>query len=68
MLSQETLSKISVWRQKVQRGEQLSRDEMREAVRLMREDRVSASISSGKARAKKAPVDADALLKELEGL
>ncbi len=67
MLSPELSAKIATWRQKA-RDNVLTREEMREVITTLREGRVAASISSAKSRSKKAPIDVDALEKELEGL
>lgn len=43
-------------------------DELKEAIAIMREGRVSAHIVSAKSRAAAAPIDTGDLLKQLEGL
>lgn len=52
----------------LQRARPLTLQEAREALTLMRGDRVRAAATSATSRAKKAPVNADNLLGELEGL
>jgi len=61
--------KLAEYRRKAADGT-LTLDEMREAVKFMRQGRVSAAAASANSRAKKsaAPVNADSLLAELEGL
>lgn len=60
---------LQILRQKAISGE-LTDDELREAIRMLREQRLSAAKSQHKAatRKAKAAVNADALLDELEGL
>jgi ribosomal protein L12E/L44/L45/RPP1/RPP2 len=64
----EISAKIAEWRIKAALN-QLTPDEMREAIRVLREGRVAASHASAGAKAKKsaakAPVDSEALLGEL---
>jgi hypothetical protein len=70
VLSPELQSKISVWRQKALDGT-LTIDEMREAIVLMRQGRMSAASASEQARrtkAKAAVKSADELLSELTNL
>ena len=65
--STEMQVKLAGWRDKARRGE-LTQDELREAIAALREDR-SRSVSAGavkKASAKKAPVNSDDLLAELD--
>lgn len=50
------------------RTRELSNEELREALSLMRQGRVGAAQASATSKAKKAPVDADALLGELANL
>lgn len=60
--------KLAELRAKQQRGEDLTMEEMREAIVLMRNGRVAAQATSTKARtakASKAPVDSDDLLSQL---
>lgn len=68
--SPETQSKIANWRLKAQLGT-ITLEEMREAIKLMREDRVSSTAASPKAksaRAKAPKKSVDDLLGELENL
>jgi len=60
---------IEIWKTKAIQGE-LTQEEMREAVAIMREGREQALATPKKATTKKAqaPVDTDALMKQLEGL
>lgn len=60
--------KLAELRAKQQRGEDLTMEEMRDAIRLMREGRVAAQATSTKSRtakASKAPVNSDDLLSQL---
>lgn len=69
-LSPETQAKVQLWRQKAREGT-LSQEERREAIQLLRQDRIGAAQVSTASRAKKAPkapVNADDLLSELENL
>ena len=69
-MNAETQAQISIWRAKALAGT-LTHEEMREAITLLRQERVGAAKTSAASRerkAAKAPVDADALLNELEGL
>jgi len=69
-MSLDTTDRIQQLRQKAQLGE-LTIEETKEAINLMRQGRVSAAQTSAKSRSKKAaaaPVDSDALLNQLEGL
>ncbi len=70
--SPEVQSRIAELRMKAALPGGLTTEEMREAIGLLRADRMSASQTSDKARGKraaaKAPVDAAALLGELEAL
>ena len=66
-MTPETQARIQIWRQKALAGT-LSQEELREAIQILREDRVGASQVSRTSRAKKAPINADDLLGELEGL
>lgn len=70
--SPETTAKIQLWRQKAIEGT-LTKEEMREAIVLMRGERRSAAVASETARktaAKKTKpqLDGDDLLAELGGL
>jgi ribosomal protein L12E/L44/L45/RPP1/RPP2 len=69
-MTPELQSKVGEWRQKALAGT-LTQDEMRDAITFLRSSRVAAaktSAASKERKAAKAPVDADALLNELEGL
>ena len=69
-MSPELQSKISIWRAKAVAGT-LSVEEMKEAIRALRQDRVGASIASETSRrktAKAASPDANDLLAEMGGL
>jgi len=60
--------KLAELRAKQQRGEDLTMEEMREAILLMRNGRVAAQAVSAKSRtakASKAPVNSDDLLSQL---
>lgn len=67
ILSIETQMKVAEWRQKAREGT-LSIEESREALRMLREDRVSAGVGTAKAaksrsvKAQAAAVDTSALL------
>lgn len=58
---------VEIWRAKARAGE-LTQDEMREALKLMNGGLVMAASTSAKSKAKKAPVNSDDLLSELDGL
>ena len=69
-MSPELQSKISIWRAKAVAGT-LSVEEMKEAIRALRQDRVGARIPSATSRrktAKAAIPDANDLLAEMGGL
>lgn len=69
-MSPEVASKIAGWRQKAL-DNTLTREEMAEAIRVMRQDRVGAAVASAKSRTAKAKAEiptADDLLSELDGL
>lgn len=70
MYSPEIQGNIAVWRQKAIEGT-LTDEELRQAILIMREGRIGASIASDASKTKKAkaiiPSAAD-LLSELEGL
>lgn len=70
MYSPELQSKVAVWRQRAVEGT-LTREEMREAIALLRQGRVGAAIASETSRKKSAkaaiPTATD-LLAELDGL
>lgn len=66
-MSPEIIAKISIWRQAASEGN-LTVDQMREAVNLIRGDRKTAAVSSEQARktrAKKEIKSAEDMLKEL---
>lgn len=70
--SPETQAKIALWRQKAVEGT-LTKEEMREALVLMRGERRSAAVASETARKTaarkvKPQLDGDDLLAELAGL
>jgi uncharacterized protein YnzC (UPF0291/DUF896 family) len=67
MISPETQQRIDELRQK-SRDNTITREEMREALTLMRGDRVRAAATSKTSRAKKQPVNSDNLLSELDNL
>ncbi len=66
-LSPEMTQQIQEWRQKAREGT-LTTDECKQALLALRADRTNAQVTSSKSKAKKAPVNADDLLSELEGL
>jgi len=69
ILSPTVASKLAIWRQKAV-DNTLSREEMKEAILLLRGDRRSAAVASVTSKAKKAKVeipDGDDLLKDLLG-
>jgi hypothetical protein len=69
-MTPETNSRIADWRAKALAG-QLTEADLAEAIRLLRADRVGASIASDKSRRAKAKTEipnADDLLAELGGL
>lgn len=71
MMSPELQSKIALWRAKAAQGGNLSLEEMREAVGLLRGERKSAAEKSEAGRRKKAKKlvkSADQLLSELDNL
>lgn len=59
--------RVAEWRKKEAEGT-LSDEEMREAIRAIRAGRVSASQTSTRSRAAKAPVDVGNLLEKLSKL
>jgi hypothetical protein len=71
MYSSETQMKIAELRTKSREGT-LTMEEVREAIKLLRGDRVAAAATSAKSRTAKAAgkvkPDGDALLGELEGI
>lgn len=69
ILSPEVASRLAVWRAKA-KGNTLTREEMAEAIVLLRGDRKSAMVASTASKAKKAKValpEGDDLLKDLLG-
>ena len=66
MLPDELRFELAEYRRKAVEGT-LSLDEMRNAVRLMREGRVTAAARSTASKARKAGPDSDALLDDLLG-
>jgi hypothetical protein len=69
--SPENTMKIADFRRRINLGEELSTDEMKEIVVILRQDRASAQVASTTSRTKKAaakaPVDTSALLQGLMG-
>lgn len=59
-------AKIQLYRQKAREGT-LTQEEMKEALIFLRKGRVAAAQTSATSRARKAPINSDALLSELEG-
>lgn len=59
-------ARIDLWRQKAIAGT-LSLEETREAVRIMREGRVGASIASAASKVKSTPADGASILARLMG-
>jgi len=69
-LSPEVQAKVQLWRQKAREGT-LTTEERREAIQLLRQDRIGAAQVSTASRVKKAPkapVNADDLLSELDNI
>lgn len=72
-MTPETQAKIQLWRQKSREGT-LTAEEMREAIAVLRQDRVGAAAISEKSREKKAAtrakkdINSDDLLGELDSL
>jgi len=67
-MSPESQLQLAELRAKQQRGEQLSFEELKKAITLMREGRFAAQVTSTKSRtakAKAAPVNSDDLLSQL---
>ena len=67
-MSPESSFKLATLRAKQQSGQELTMEEMKDAIALMREGRVAAQASSTKSRttkAKSAPVNSDDLLSQL---
>jgi len=68
MESAETTARLAYLRDKTQRGERLTDEEEKEAIRLVRQDRKAAPLVSAKSKAAKAPADPGAVLEKLKGL
>lgn len=72
-MTPEMISKISVWRARARAGE-LTKDELKEFVSMIRKEREGAGAVSAKARATRSAatakknINSDDLLGELEGL
>lgn len=60
-------TKIQLWRQRAREGT-LTQEELKEAIHALREDRVKSAKTSATSRAKKAPVNSDDLLGELDSI
>lgn len=70
MLTPEMQMKVIEWRRKVKDGT-ITLDEMKEAIKLLRENRVTVGVAPKKSRSTKVKpesIDSDALLNELGGL
>lgn len=71
MYTPETQQKIFLWRQKIADGT-MTREEQREAIQALRQDRIRASATSAKAKTRKAAekkvINSDDLLAGLEDL
>jgi hypothetical protein len=67
MISPELQSKIMLWRHKASEGT-LTTEEMREAVKAMRQDRLAAGAAVGTRKSKGPMKSADDLLSELGNL
>jgi len=66
-MTPEIQAKVLLWRARAEAGT-LSTEEMKEAILILREGRIGASVASDKSRAKKAAkviLNADDLLKEI---
>jgi len=66
-MTPELSAQIQVWRQKV-RDKTITQSELRDALAALRQGRASSAVTSAGSRAKKAPVNSDDLLNQLEGL
>jgi hypothetical protein len=64
MYTPELQSQVETWRAKAKAGT-LTKEELREALVMLREGRVGAARVSAKSRASKAPIDGTALLEGL---
>lgn len=70
MYTPQESTQIQIWRQKVTAGT-ITKEELKEALAMLAKGRGAAAAVSATSRASKAPkkpVDADALLNELDGL
>ena len=67
MMSPELQAKIALWQQKALAGT-LTLEEQREAIRLMRADRITASVTTKTSRSKAPARSADDLLGDLVGM
>jgi hypothetical protein len=69
-LSPELLNRIAQWREKSRNGT-ITKEELQEAILVMREDRLqkaSSAPASKSSKKSRSSVDTDALFSELEGL
>lgn len=66
-MSPEANQEIAVLRQKVS-SNNYTPEELQRAIDLMRKARGQAAVTSAASKAKKAPVDSDKLLGELDGI
>jgi hypothetical protein len=66
-ITAEGQAQVALWRQKAKEGT-LTLEEMKQAIIFLRQDRMNAAATSSASKAKKAPVDADSLLSELDNL
>lgn len=66
-ISPEAQAKVQLWRQKA-KDNTLTLEEMKEAVIYLRQDRMAAAQTSSASKAKKAPINSDSLLGELDNL
>lgn len=65
-MSPEAMIRLQELRNKARQGN-ISLEELRESIKLMREDRVTAAETSAKKKSAAAPVDVQALLGQLMG-
>jgi SpoU rRNA methylase family enzyme len=66
-VSPELQNQISIWRIKAGDGT-ITLDEMREAIKALRGNRLAAAAASSGSKVKKAPKDVSDMLGELDGL
>jgi hypothetical protein len=72
-MSPESIAQLAILREKSRAGT-ITLEEQKEALRIMREDRVAAATTSAKSKARKSDaaakkaISSDDLLSELEGL